>query len=172
MTPLRGARRRRWWFHATTVVSYSVFDRSGVRVSSRCVIRANCSGSFRGPTYHVGYPVTWRLLVYQLRFETYQVLGVFSLKVRPGFRSSRLRAKRRPRWLPVLTGPPATARPTSERHVGRHRRPPSDLDDETGQESGIAGSRGGMGPPTDPLGSARWRCGDRTISRPAGAPRY
>ena len=30
-----------------------------------CVIRADCSGSLRGPTYHVGYPVTWRLLVYE-----------------------------------------------------------------------------------------------------------
>ena len=30
-----------------------------------CVIRADCSGSLRGQTYHVGYPVTWRLLVYE-----------------------------------------------------------------------------------------------------------
>jgi hypothetical protein len=32
-------------------------------IRGACVIRANCSGSLRGPTYHVGYPVTWRLPV-------------------------------------------------------------------------------------------------------------
>ena len=30
-----------------------------------CVIRADRSGSLRGPTYHVGYPVTWWLPVYE-----------------------------------------------------------------------------------------------------------
>ena len=30
---------KRRWFHATTVVSYSVFDRSGVRVSSERIVR-------------------------------------------------------------------------------------------------------------------------------------
>ena len=40
-----------------------IFDLRSLR--GACVIRADCSGSLRGPTYHVGYPVTWRLLVYE-----------------------------------------------------------------------------------------------------------
>ena len=52
------------WFHI----------RSSIR--GTCVIRANCSGSLRGPTCHVGYPVTWRLLVSMKRFQTMAMPGI------------------------------------------------------------------------------------------------
>ena len=45
----------------TTVVSDSVYERSGMRVHG---IRVNCSGNLKGPTHRVGHPVAWRLLMY------------------------------------------------------------------------------------------------------------
>ena len=50
---------------AVVSCNYSGFIFGLRSIRGACVIRANSSGSLRGPTYHVGYPVTWRLLVYE-----------------------------------------------------------------------------------------------------------
>ena len=49
---------------AVVSCNYSGFIFGLRSIRGACVIQANCSGSLGGPTYHVGYPVTWRLLVY------------------------------------------------------------------------------------------------------------